>query len=43
MSKIEINNIYKIFGPNAQQVMPMVKDGASKEQVMEETGTHCWT
>ena len=38
MSKIEINNIYKIFGPNAQQVMPMVKDGASKEQVMEETG-----
>ena len=38
MSKIEINNIYKIFGPNPQQVMPMVKDGASKEQVMEETG-----
>ena len=38
MSKIEINNIYKIFGPNPQQVMPMVKDGASKEQVMEDTG-----
>ena len=38
MSKIEINNIYKIFGPNPQQVMPMVKDCASKEQVMEDTG-----
>ena len=38
MSKIEIKNIYKIFGPKPEQVLPMVKDGASKEQVMEETG-----
>ena len=38
MSKIEIKNIYKIFGSNPEQVLPMVKDGASKEQVMEETG-----
>jgi len=38
MSKIEVNNIYKIFGPNPGQVLPMVQDGASKEQVMEETG-----
>ena len=37
MSKIEINNIYKIFGPNPEQVLPMVKEGATKEQVMEET------
>ena len=38
MSKIEIKNIYKIFGSTPEQVLPMVKDGASKEQVMEETG-----
>ena len=38
MSKIEIKNMYKIFGSNPEQVLPMVKDGASKEQVMEETG-----
>jgi glycine betaine/proline transport system ATP-binding protein len=37
MSKIEINNIYKIFGPNPEQVLPMVEEGATKEQVMEET------
>ncbi len=38
MSKIEINNVYKIFGNNPQSVMPMVKDGASKEEVLEQTG-----
>ena len=37
MSKIEINNIYKIFGPKPEQVLPMVQEGATKEQVMEET------
>ena len=37
MSKIEIKNIYKIFGPNPEQVLPMVQDGATKEQVLEET------
>ena len=37
MSKIEINNIYKIFGPNPEQVLPMVEEGATKEQVLEET------
>ena len=37
MSKIEINNIYKIFGPKPEQVLPMVQEGATKEQVLEET------
>ena len=37
MSKIEINNIYKIFGPKPEQVLPMVQDGATKQQVLEET------
>lgn len=38
MSKIEIKNIYKIFGNHPNQILPMVKEGANKEQVMEETG-----
>jgi len=38
MSKIEIKNIYKIFGNNPQSVMPMVKDGGTKEEVLEKTG-----
>ena len=35
MSKVEINNVYKIFGSNPQSVMPMVKNGANKEEVLE--------
>ena len=38
MSKIEINNVYKIFGDAPQSVMPMVRDGANKEEVLEKTG-----
>jgi len=38
MSKIEIKNIYKIFGNTPNQVLPMVKKGAKKEEVLEETG-----
>ena len=38
MSKIEINNVYKIFGPKPPSVLQMVKDGASKEEVLDKTG-----
>ena len=38
MSKIEINNVYKIFGNNPSDVLPMVKEGATKEEVLEKTG-----
>ena len=38
MTKIEIKNVYKIFGNNPQSVMPMVRDGANKEEVLEQTG-----
>tara|TARA_B100000686_G_scaffold331744_1_gene395633 strand:+ start:593 stop:1621 length:1029 start_codon:yes stop_codon:yes gene_type:complete len=38
MAKIEIKNIYKIFGENPQSILPMVKNGATKESVLEETG-----
>ena len=38
MSKIEINNIYKIFGNNPQSVLSMVQGGATKEEILEKTG-----
>ena len=38
MSKIEIKNVYKIFGSNPDKVLPIVKEGASKEEVLEKTG-----
>ena len=38
MSKIEINNIYKIFGDDPDSVMDMVKNGSTKDEVLEQTG-----
>ena len=38
MSKIEINNVYKIFGNNPASVLPRVKDGATKDEILESTG-----
>jgi len=38
MSKIEVKNVYKIFGNNPSKVLPMVQDGATKEEILEKTG-----
>ena len=38
MSKIEINNVYKIFGGNPNSVLPQVKKGATKEEILENSG-----
>ncbi len=38
MSKIEINNIYKIFGNKPDSIMSMVQNGATKDEVLEQTG-----
>tara|TARA_B100000029_G_scaffold337054_1_gene329212 strand:+ start:1450 stop:2475 length:1026 start_codon:yes stop_codon:yes gene_type:complete len=38
MSKIEINNVYKIFGNNPKSIVPMVKNGLTKEEILEKTG-----
>ena len=38
MSKIEIKNVYKIFGHSPSKVLPMVQNGATKEEVLEKTG-----
>ena len=38
MSKIEIKNVYKIFGGHPSKVLPMVQEGATKEEILEKTG-----
>ena len=35
MAKIEVENLYKIFGPHPKRTLEMVKKGASKAEVME--------
>tara|TARA_Y100000590_G_scaffold76231_1_gene84346 strand:+ start:2738 stop:3787 length:1050 start_codon:yes stop_codon:yes gene_type:complete len=38
MAQIEVKNIYKIFGNNPKKVLPMVQQGATKEEILEQTG-----
>ena len=38
MAKIEVKNVYKIFGDNPSKILPMVQEGATKEEVLEQTG-----
>ena len=37
MPKIELKNVYKIFGEDPQGVLPLVQNGATKEEILEET------
>ena len=36
--KIEVNNLYKIFGKNKKKAIPLLEDGKSKPEVKEEIG-----
>ena len=38
MPKIEIKNLYKIFGTHSQQALRKLKSGMSKEKLFKETG-----
>ena len=38
MAKIEVKNVYKIFGPEPSKVLPMCQDKVSKEEILENTG-----
>ncbi len=38
MRKIEVKNVYKIFGPEPSKVLPMCQDKVSKEEILENTG-----
>jgi glycine betaine/proline transport system ATP-binding protein len=38
MAKIEVRNVYKIFGEHPEAVLPLVQDGATKDEILERTG-----
>ena len=38
MAQIEVKNVYKIFGNDPQKILPMVQEGATKEDILEKTG-----
>ncbi len=38
MAEIEIQDLYKGFGPNPKRVFPMLKNGKSREEILNETG-----
>lgn len=38
MAKLEVRNIYKIFGKNAKKVISLLEKGLSKDEIHEKTG-----
>lgn len=36
-SKIKLENVSKIFGPNPKEIIPLIKKGMSKEEILNET------
>ncbi len=36
--KIEVNNVYKIFGPNPKDAMEKVRQGMGKDELLQKTG-----
>lgn len=38
MSKVKVNNLYKIFGPHPEQAFRMLEEGVSKQEIREMTG-----
>jgi len=38
MVKVEVRNLYKIFGPTPLKVLPLIKVGTSKKEILERTG-----
>ncbi|MCK4857928.1 MAG: ATP-binding cassette domain-containing protein, partial [candidate division Zixibacteria bacterium] len=37
-AKISCRDLWKVFGPDAQGVFELIKNGESKQQILEETG-----
>ncbi len=35
---IQVSGLYKVFGENPKSVLPLVKEGMSKDEILEETG-----
>lgn len=37
MTKVEVKNLYKIFGPTPQKILARIKEGKSKKEILKET------
>ncbi|TCS64121.1 quaternary amine ABC transporter ATP-binding protein [Varunaivibrio sulfuroxidans] len=37
-NKIEVRNVFKVFGKTPKAILPMVENGAGKDEVLEKTG-----
>ncbi len=37
-TKIKLEHVSKIFGPNPESIIPMIKEGKSKDHILNETG-----
>ncbi len=38
MSKVEVKNVYKIFGPTPQNILPLLEKGTTKNEILKKTG-----
>ncbi|MPW25821.1 betaine/proline/choline family ABC transporter ATP-binding protein [Alkalibaculum sp. M08DMB] len=38
MVKVEVKNLFKIFGPTPKKIYPLIKQGINKEQILKQTG-----
>jgi glycine betaine/proline transport system ATP-binding protein len=38
MSKIRVENLFKVFGKNPKRTLPMLEEGKSKDEILDETG-----
>ncbi len=38
MSKVEVRNLYKVFGSSPHKALDLIKKGLSKEEILEKTG-----
>lgn len=38
MAKVQIKNLYKIFGPNPKKILPLVENGTGKAELLKKTG-----
>ncbi|MDO7977615.1 quaternary amine ABC transporter ATP-binding protein [Oceanotoga teriensis] len=36
--KLEVKNLYKVFGPNPKKVFPLIKKGLTKSEILKKTG-----
>jgi glycine betaine/proline transport system ATP-binding protein len=38
MAEIKVENLFKIFGKNPQKAFPLIEEGKSKDEILDETG-----